>query len=361
MCLQATRQGQASFAHVHEIIAGLRKRGWQVDLFEPSYARSIADPPSVWKLVAFLRVQLRLICALRCTRYDALYVRHHPFDALSIRASKKLKIPLVVEVNGSYEDLYMAFPMMRPMRWIGNSIMRYGIREADVVITVTEPLVNWALQERGGQPVILISNGANTDLFHPDAPGRLPGTIPTPYAIFFGALAPWQGIETLIDTLHRSNWPPQLHLLIVGKGKLRDKVEKATRQTNRIVYIDHVPYQQMPVVVRHSLCGLAPMHCIERNQTGVMPLKVFETLACGVPVIVSDLPGMSDLVRRGNCGLVVPPNNPVALANAVRYLYEHPEVRAEMGKRGRELIVREHSWDSRAEATHQILLQVLAK
>jgi glycosyltransferase involved in cell wall biosynthesis len=86
-----------------------------------------------------------------------------------------------------------------------------------------------------------------------------------------------------------------------------------------------------------------------------------ETLACGVPVIVTDFPFMVDLVRRNHCGLVIPPGDARALAEAVRYLYEHPRERVEMGRRGREAVVREHSWDIRAQATERILMEVLAK
>ena len=47
------------------------------------------------------------------------------------------------------------------------------------------------------------------------------------------------------------------------------------------------------------------------------PLKLFETLACGIPAIVSELPGQADLIREGRCGLVIPCNDPTALARAV--------------------------------------------
>ncbi|MCX7993311.1 MAG: glycosyltransferase, partial [Fimbriimonadales bacterium] len=57
--------------------------------------------------------------------------------------------------------------------------------------------------------------------------------------------------------------------------------------------------------------------------------------------------------------IVIPPDDPAALANAVRRLYQNPALRAEMGARGRELIVREHSWDARAEATHRLLIQLI--
>lgn len=360
LCLQATREGQASYAHVHEIVAGLCKRGWQVDLFEPPYARSAQEVSLGQKLSQFLRVQLQLIRALRQNRYDAVYIRHHPFDPLSVFATRRLKIPMVLEVNGPYEDLYIAFPWLRPLRWLWTPLMRYGLRAADAIITVTEPLVEWAKREARHERIALISNGANTELFHPDAEGELPKSISGPYALFFGVFAPWQGIETLLQAVHQPAWPESLHLVIVGDGALRGLVEQAAQDSERIVAVGKVPYRQMPILIRHSVCGLAPMKAIERNQTGVMPLKVFETLACGTPVVVSDVPGMANLVREGDCGIVIPPDNPVALANAVRRLSEQPELRAEMGKRGRELIIREHSWDARAEATHRLLTQMIA-
>lgn len=359
LCLQATREGQASYAHVHEIIAGLRKRGWQVDLYEPSYARAAQEASLGRKLSQFLRVQVALIRALSHTRYDAVYIRHHPFDPLTVLAVRRLKIPFVLEVNGPFEDLYVAFPALRPLRWFWTPLMRYGMRVADAVVTVTEPLVQWAKREAGHERVSLISNGANTDLFRPDAEGELPKSVPIPYALFFGVLAPWQGIETLLEAVRLPEWPSSVNLVIVGDGALRPQVEQAVRSSERIVYLGKIPYRQMPVVIRHSVCGLAPMKAIERNQTGVMPLKVFETLACGAPAVVSDLPGMADLVRQGDCGIVIPPDDPAALANAVRRLYENPALRAEMGARGRELIVREHSWDVRAEATHRLLIQLI--
>jgi glycosyltransferase involved in cell wall biosynthesis len=312
-------------------------------------------------LSQFLQVQIRLIRALRRGGYDALYIRHHPFDPLSIMVAHRLKIPLVLEVNGPYEDLYVAFSWLRPFRWFWTPLMRYGMRVADAVVTVTEPLVQWAKHEVGHNRVALISNGANTALFHPDAKGELPQSVPMPYVLFLGALAPWQGIEILLEAARLPEWPDGLHLVVLGDGALRGLVEKAAQEAEHIIAMGKIPYRQVPILIRHSVCGLAPMKAIPRNQTGVMPLKVFETLACAVPVVVSDLPGMADLVRKADCGIVVRPDAPAELAAAVRHLYEHPELRTEMGKRGRELVVREHSWDARAEATHHLLIQLIQR
>jgi glycosyltransferase involved in cell wall biosynthesis len=361
LCLQATREGQASFTHVHEVIKGLRKRGWQVDLYEPPYARAPHEPPLAKKLLHFVGAQIQLLRALRTKRYDAVYIRHHPFDPITVAALRLLKMPIILEVNGPYEDLYLAFPWTRPFRWVWTALMRYGMRQADAVITVTEPLVRWAQQEAGHPRVYLISNGVDIDLFRPDTDLPPPAGVRLPYALFFGVLAAWQGIETLLEAVQRPEWPEPLHLVIAGDGILRNKVEQAAQKCSRIVYLGKLPYRQIPPLIRHSICGVAPMSAIKRNCTGVMPLKVFETLACGIPVVVSDLPGMACLVRQGECGLVTPPEDAVELALAIRQLYEDDTLRVAMGRRGRALIEAAHSWDARAEDTHRLLLQVLER
>jgi glycosyltransferase involved in cell wall biosynthesis len=82
-------------------------------------------------------------------------------------------------------------------------------------------------------------------------------------------------------------------------------------------------------------------------------------MACGVPVVVADFRGQAELVRQTECGLVVPPDDPAALARAVAYLYERGEETREMGRRGRHAIETEHSWDHRAAATAAALRQLV--
>ena len=86
---------------------------------------------------------------------------------------------------------------------------------------------------------------------------------------------------------------------------------------------------------------------------------MLETLACGVPIILTDFPGIAEIIKKVGCGIVIPPEDPRSLAQAVRYLYEHPEERARMGRIGRELVVEEHSWDSRAVLTDAVLKNLL--
>ena len=89
---------------------------------------------------------------------------------------------------------------------------------------------------------------------------------------------------------------------------MRPEVEQAALKTPRLQYLGRLPYREVGAVVAGAAASLVPkIRDNDRNETGLFPVKLFEIMACGVPAIVSDYPGQADLVRRGRCGLVVPP------------------------------------------------------
>jgi len=103
-------------------------------------------------------------------------------------------------------------------------------------------------------------------------------------------------------------------------------------------------YRQAALVI----CG-TPQFTPDRGETGFSALKLYESMACGVPVIGSDYPGVGDVIRQYECGIAVPPGDPQALAMAVSSLASQPERAREMGSRGRRAVELECSWVARAE------------
>jgi len=358
LCLQITKEGQASYAHVHEIIAGLRKIGWKVDLYEPDYQTS---SPSIFERAwQFLLTQLRLWFS---PKPSVLYIRHHFGSWPTALWARLKKVPVVQEVNGPYEDLFLAWPFTRRFEKFFRWLMRTQLQWADVVVTVTPQLKEWIIKEVSDSLTIyVVPNAANTRMFTPKAAQKkMSITLPQFFVVFFGALAPWQGIDTMLQAVQRPEWPKEVRLVISGDGVERAKVEKAAAQ-DEVLYLGTLSYHQVPLLVARSLAGLSPQSLRgDRGKTGLFPLKVFETLACGVPVIVSDFPGMADLVREGGCGIVIPPEDAKALAEAVRFLYRNPEIRKRMGMKGHDLISSHHSWEKRAVQTHHILLRLLSQ
>jgi glycosyltransferase involved in cell wall biosynthesis len=79
-----------------------------------------------------------------------------------------------------------------------------------------------------------------------------------------------------------------------------------------------------------------------------VPIKLFEYMRAGLPVVASDFGCMRDVLRETGCGLLVPPEDPAALASAVQALLDDPERAREMGRRGRAAVLAKYNWDSEA-------------
>ncbi|BDU75920.1 glycosyltransferase family 4 protein [Mesoterricola sediminis] len=350
LCMQATREGQASYAHVNEIIAGLRRRGVTVDLFEPP--RREGSQGLAGRAWGFLTVQLRLVA--RLADYDAVYLRGHFVAALAIWAAKVLRIPLVIEVNGPHEDVYTMYPWTRRFGGFLRALTRHQHRIADAIVTVTPQMAQWVKDDCGAENVHVVPNGANLDHFRPGLrDARAPGG---PYAVFFGAFSPWQGIATMLAAVRHPDWPAGMKLVLAGDGTERPAVEAAAREDGRVVYAGVLPYRELGGLVAPATVGL----CVKDDggthaATGWSPLKLYEMMATGIPVVVTDLPGQFEVVEAARAGLVLPPGDPGALARAVAHLAAHPDEARAMGARGHELVAREHSWDRRGQDTLEVL------
>lgn len=358
LCLQATKEGQASYAHVHEIIKGLRRRGAEVELFEPAYAGQGALPGALGRFWEFLMVNARIIPHLR--RFDALYVRSHFGTWPTVIMANLLGIPKAYEINGPHEDLFLAWPATRRFKGLFKWLHRSQTKRCEALITVTEELGTWLREENPGTKVVVIPNGANTDLFTPEAKAEEP--LPETFALFFGAMAPWQGLGMVVEAVKRPEWPADLHLVVVGDGVMRPAVEEEAARNPKVHYLGRRPYSQIPGIAAASTLSLVPCgNPGGRASTGLFPLKLFESMAAGAPVVVTDFPGQADLVRATGCGVVVPPDHAEALAQTVAQLMSDREGTRAMGVKGRAAAVKEHSWDKRAGDTFQVLVDAIAE
>lgn len=357
LCLQATREGQASHAHVHEIIRGLERRGWEVTLFEPSYAAHQRPVGIARKLLELVAPQMRLWW--RSPRPDVMYVRDHVGLLPSFCWARLKRIPVVVEINGSFADYTVAHPWMRAIRPFIVGAGRLCFRLSDTVIAVSPELCDWVQSQIGKKPTLFIPNGANTTLFRPDAEREEP--LPSPYVTFVGAFAPWQGIDTMLRAVNEPEWPADVKLVIIGSGHEQPKVEKAAAENPRVVYLGRKPYRSVPGIIAGAMAGISAQTNAGGRTRSLYPLKVFETLACGVPVIVSDFAGQREIVQDNHCGMVIPQSDASALARSVAYLRQNPLERAEMGRRGRQTVETKFSWQHSADITETLINQVTGR
>jgi len=345
LSLQSVTEGQDSWAAVTEIVAGWELSGWSVERYFPSYRAGVA--PGAWgRLCEMWRVQRKLGKALR--NYDALYVRGHNMAYPTMLRARAAGVPVIQECNGTYEDLFIAWPAARIARPFFEYLQRAQYRDAALIVCGTEEQASWLRDETGHDRIIVSPNGSNAEVFRPDAPRR--AGLPEKFVLFFGQFARWQGIDVLLSAKSDPAWPKGIDLLFVGDGEARGVVAEAASDESRgIHYLGRLPYRELPGVIAHCVASTSVQFTPDRGKAGFSALKLYESMSCGVPVIGSDYPGVGDVIRRYACGLVVSPGDPVAVAQAVAGIVADPDEAREFGRRGRDAVERECSWSARAE------------
>jgi glycosyltransferase involved in cell wall biosynthesis len=350
--LDVPHKGQASYVHIREIIENLRRLGWQVDAFAPAPAAIGSPRPAGWRAIIYTALILRTMFCL--PRYQVIYVRAHPFAWPVTFAARLLRRVVVQEVNGIDLDVVIEHPWLNPLRGVVQWLYRSQYRASDLLFPVTERLGDWLRGIAGHTRVKVVQNGANPDFFKPVERKC------DPFVVFVGGLTAWHGIDLMIDTLRHPRWPKNVELVLIGDGNRAHLVGEAAKSGLPVRWLGYRPHEEVPRLMAGAIAGLIPItNPRGRSSTGTAPLKLFETLACGIPAIVTDLPGQADIVREADCGIVVPCDDPGALADAVALLSADPATRQRMGQRGTELVRTRHTWAARAADIDRALRDVV--
>ena len=187
----------------------------------------------------------------------------------------------------------------------------------------------------------VISGGVDTSKFCPDETVAREGIV-----LFVGRLMPHKGVNDLINAL-----PSELKLEIIGQaydsrfyGDL-----KRLAEGKRIVFRHNCGDGDLVQAYRRALCVVLPSvyRTIYGQETEIPELlgqTLLEGMACGTPVICTDVASMPEIVEEGVTGFVVPPNNPSALGERIRWLSEHPADADRIGKAARRSVLDRFTW-----------------
>lgn len=344
LCLETPRPGQATYTHVHEIITGLRAIGWEVDLIATGSGGASSGSSYLARLRDYIGAQWRLV--RRLGAYDGVYMRAH-FAAWPAAAFASARsVPVFQEINGLPADIFVTYPWLGRLSGLVNWLYRSQMKMAAHVFVVTEGLKRWAQTEAGHERVSVVSNGADTNLFTPHGP--LP-PADSPYIVFVGGLTAWHGISVMRAAVDDPAWPLGLQLVIIGDGVEREQLSQPGL-SERIKVLGRLEPQDVAKWLRGAVAALSiTQDTTGHLGTGVAPLKLFEAMASGVPVIVTDLPFQRDVVRQYETGLVIPLAHASALARAAAQLAGEPAFARRLGRNGADYVRAFASWRRRAE------------
>jgi glycosyltransferase involved in cell wall biosynthesis len=241
---------------------------------------------------------------------------------------------------------------------IAEQLERRLYREAAAVVAVTRPFCEHIDRIRGrGPQTALIPNGT-LELFLDGAdPTRLGVPDDRFLVTFAGTHGIAQALPTLLEAAEELRDEP-VTFAFVGDGPVKDTLVRRARVRglDNVVFHPQVPLEQVPAVLAGSDALIVPLSS-HPTFADFVPSKMIDFLASGRPVILSAAGEAARILGRSGGGLAIPPEDPAALAEAVRRLAGNPDEAARMAKRGREF-ARLRLRQTQAERLEQVLFEV---
>lgn len=385
--LKSFEGANGKVTHSCELIDGLAARHNRLHIFSAfdlSFVHTdhiICSPiPDRGNLRLYGSIVRSLLHRDHFRRYDVIYTRNSFFGVLGDLFSGRIHgTPVICEVNGFFGDEIRLIDDNHSSSgiaaWMNHTLCtvseQYLLKRADAIIAVTAGIKRHLIEEYGvdEKKITVIENGANTRIFRPgnqeEARKKLGLDLSARYVCFTGNFAPWQGLPDLVRAvpLICNTWPAA-RVLLVGDGVMREQCAALADELgvgDRICFTGRVPYESVPDYVTASDVCVAPFIRDRNDKIGLSPLKVYEYMGCGKPVVASDIAGVRELLDLSGGGIPVRPEDPQAIASAVTMLLADREKRMQMGRAGCEYVSKNNSWEVVARKVGEICSEVASR
>ena len=358
-----------AFVHTSQFISALRELNQEVFTFTPRLSSAIMlpqqdevalDRPRPFREIralggAFLKMAAREISLMRNSKPDVVILREDRYIS-SLLISRLLNIPTLFEVNSPFLEQYLLSPdeQLRCRcfwEWYEKKI----IRLPDHVMVVSEPLRRFYIS-RGLSPgkITTVPNGVDIDLFNPGIDGRevraALGMDRKVVIGFAGSAAPWHGLSFLAEMLSilvsvRPDLQSKIILLLVGDARsYRKNIPRIPDSLTVITGSED--HGQMPRYLAAMDIFVAPYPPIDPFYFS--PLKIFEAMAMGLPVLASAQGQITELIEDEASGCLYPAGSQKVFLEKLGALIDSPERRSSLGRRARETMEKKYTWRNNA-------------
>jgi glycosyltransferase involved in cell wall biosynthesis len=306
-------------------------------------------------------------------RYDLIYATSPPLfvGGAALALSFLRRIPLVFEVRDLWPESAVALGEMSSPRAVAlaGKLEEMCYNRARCVVVVTEGIQR-RLQERGfGRKVVLIPNGANTELFHPDLQAgkalRVELGLEDKFLVVYAGIhGVAQGLETVLEAAQllalRPQEAPEVHFLFVGEGPRKAALLDLRNEMalTNVTMLAERSRSQMPAFLSAADAALVPLRRLELFR-GALPSKMFDAWACACPVVLSIDGEARRVLEQANGGIFIEPEDAGQMAQAILQLKSDPDRLHRFGRNGRRF-VEEHYSRQRLAARLESLLSTIA-
>ena len=336
--------------HIQEVVRELIRRGHDVTVHTTRAGRDIPDDLAGLEVIetridaddpgarerAQQEVSARIAARIIAGGADLVYERYSLFSTALAEVAEATGAAGILEVNAPLIEEQRTHRVLVDEEAAAKALARQ-VAAATATVAVSDPVRDWVRERTGSESVHTVPNGVSITRIVPR-----PEDIGEPVVTFVGTLKPWHGVADLLAAAALAKRPWKLR--IIGDGPERAALEEqATGLGIEVDFRGAVAPADMPGQLAGSAIGVAPYPDLGGEQQQYFsPLKVYEYLAAGLPVVASAVGQLPQIL--GELGTLVPPSDPAALAAAIDTLAADPVLRGKLGWQGRTQAEEKHSW-----------------
>jgi glycosyltransferase involved in cell wall biosynthesis len=350
-----------SSVHVQEMLVAMLKRGAEVHLFTNRLGDDAPSDVTALQMhllpklpreeaAAHERAALESNVALREAlaketqkgAFDLIYERHSLWSFAGMEFARERSLSSLLEVNAPAIENHQ--PVLN--RGAAEDAMMRAFRSANAIIAVSRQLAHMLEQHPSARgKTYVVPNAVSPERFcgaTPVIPKNGSFTIG-----YIGVLKARHGLTTLIETFAMvAEQSPAAQLLIVGDGPEREYLDReigARELSDRVRFTGAIAPELVPGYLASMDVALAPYPALAQFCSS--PLKLYEYMAAGLPIVATRIGQIEEVIQHGETGILVRPGDAAGMAEAVIALEASPEMRTQLGQAARQT-VRNHTWDN---------------
>lgn len=322
-------------AHMREVLQGVEVlRTWIYATPNQGFARRLLNHLSY--------MVSAVLSSFAIAPADVIFVESPPlFDGLAgYLVGKTMGAPYVFNVADLWPQAAVELGALRgrPLVRAAEALEAFIYRNAAKITVVARGAERELLARGLGEKLVYLPNGADTSRFRPGDTGRLRSELALtgPVALYAGTHGMSQALETLLGAAERL---PEVTFLLVGDGAEKTKLKRMAgeRHLANVRFLDPLPAGAMPDLVAACDLYLISLRDVPLFADTV-PSKLYEAMASGKPLVAAVRGETASLIQESGGGLVVPPEDPAAMAEAMGRILGNRREALAMGEAGRRFV-----------------------